>query len=58
MSNEKSDKRNKALKIFRLVYFIDKECIDNHNDYDNDLTYGIIKKLFYNNTTVICNTMY
>lgn len=36
MSNEQFDKRNKALRDFVFVYFMDKECDDNHNDYKDD----------------------
>ena len=43
MSNERSDKRNEVLRDFQLAYFIDKECVDNHNDYDDDLVHDIIK---------------
>ena len=43
MGNERSDKRNKALRDFRAAYFMDKECVGNHNDYINDLIYDIIK---------------
>ena len=43
MSNEKSDKRTRYQEIFGLAYFIDKECVDNHNDYDDDLVHDIIK---------------
>ena len=35
-SNEKSDKRNKALRAFVFAYFIEKEWVDNPNDYKDD----------------------
>lgn len=42
-SNEKFDKQSKALRAFVFAYFIEKECVDNHNDYDDDLVHDIIK---------------
>ena len=36
---------------------MDKECVGNHNGYDDDFVHDIIKTL-YNDKTVIYNAMY
>lgn len=59
MSNEKSDKQNKALRdFFIFTYFKTKECkninndCDAYNEYNNDLIQSIIKKA-YNDATMM-----
>ena len=41
-SNERSDKRNKALIDFCIAYFTEKGCLDNHSDYSM-IRYTIIQ---------------
>lgn len=36
MSSERSDKQNEALRDFRIAYFTEKGCLDNHSDYYDD----------------------